>query len=381
MLYPTIEERLKIKDFYGTEFPLEGAGLRSYEGRNSSGAGMFLDFFGLREQPFGVTPDPRFLYLNSAHQEALASLYYGIEANRAFLALVAKPGMGKTTILFHLLERFRDSARTAFLFQTQCSSREFMRFLLAELGYEGDTQDLVRMHEEFNRRLLQRVHAGSRLIVVIDEAQNLKPEVLETVRLLSNFETPRAKLMQIILAGQPELADKLASPGLAQLRQRVSIVHGLDPLPADEVQNYVEHRLRVAGHRGDPLFTPEAYAAVAKSTEGIPRNINNFCFNALSLACAERKKQVDAEIAQEVISDLDLGKLTSSATSEIVSAESQVMAENISNAAAASNNGEKTFSPAEAAAFMRQFVMRLKSGREPAKQGLATPPQTKKKGL
>src|ERR1700682_3354427 len=178
---------------------------------------MFLKFFGLREQPFGVTPDPRFLYLSPGHREALASLYYGIESGCGFMALIAKPGMGKTTLVFQLLEKFRTQAPTAFPFQTQCSSREFMRFLLAELGYQDDSQDFVRMHEEFNRRLLQEARAGNRFIVVIDEAQNLSPEVLETVRLLSDFETPRAKLLQIILSGQPELATKLASAGLAQL--------------------------------------------------------------------------------------------------------------------------------------------------------------------
>ena len=167
---------------------------------------MFLNYYGLREQPFGVTPDPRFLYLSPAHREALASLVYGIESGLGFLALIATPGMGKTTLLFHLLEKFRTSARTAFLFPTQCNSREFMRFLLAELGYGSDDQDFVRMHEEFNKRLLQEARAGNRFIVVIDEAQNLEPSVLETVRLLSDFETPRAKLMHIILAGQPELS-------------------------------------------------------------------------------------------------------------------------------------------------------------------------------
>src|SRR5579864_2484423 len=272
---------------------------------------MFLNFFKLREQPFGVSPDPRFLYLTAAHREAVASLYYGIDAHRGFLALIAKPGMGKTTILFHLLEKFRSSARTAFLFQTQCSSREFMRFLLAELGYESDGHDFVRMHEEFNRRLLQEARAGNRFIVVIDEAQNLEPSVLETVRLLSDFETPRAKLMHIILAGQPELADKLASPGLAQLRQRVSIVNGLETLPSWEVKNYIEHRLRVGGYEGEPLFTAEAYDEIARFSEGIPRNINNFCFNALSLACALRKRVVDDEVVREVMSDLDISKLTS----------------------------------------------------------------------
>ena len=272
---------------------------------------MFLKYFGLREQPFGVTPDPRFLYLSAAHREALASLYYGIEASRGFLGLIAKPGMGKTTILFHLLEKFRSTARTAFIFQTQCTSREFMRFLLSELGYEGDTQDFVRMHEEFNKRLLQEARAGNRFIVVIDEAQNLEPSVLETVRLLSDFETPRAKLLQIILAGQPELADKLASPALAQLRQRVSIVNRLEPLPSWEIKEYIEHRLKVAGYEGPTLFAPEAFDTIATFTEGIPRNVNNFCFNALSLACALKQKVVDLAVVKEVISDLDISKLVS----------------------------------------------------------------------
>src|SRR5438876_2499802 len=155
---------------------------------------MVLKFFGLREQPFGVTPDPSFLYLSQTHREALASLFYGIETGRGFLTLIAKPGMGKTTLLFHLLEKFRSSARTAFLFQTQCTSREFMRFLLAELGYQDDGQDFVRLHEEFNRRLLQEARAGNRFIVVIDEAQNLAPEVLETVRLLSDLDRKSTRL-------------------------------------------------------------------------------------------------------------------------------------------------------------------------------------------
>src|SRR5450755_759424 len=230
---------------------------------------MYEKYFGLREQPFGVTPDPRFLYLSAAHREALASLYYGIEANRGFLGLIAKPGMGKTTILFHLLEKFRTSARTAFLFQTQCTSREFMRFLLAELGHETADQDFVRMHEEFNRQLLREARAGNRFIVVVDEAQNLDASVLETIRLLSDFETPRAKLLQIVLAGQPELADKLASRPLAQLRQRVSLLNGLKSLSIDETRNYIRHRLHVAGYRGAGLFTPQALATMTYFAEGI----------------------------------------------------------------------------------------------------------------
>src|SRR5579864_2074579 len=270
---------------------------------------MYLDFYGLKEEPFGVTPDPRFLYLSPEHREALASIYYGVEAGRGFLALIAVPGMGKTTLLFHLLERFRSSARTAFLFQTQCTSREFMRFLLNELSCQtANGQDPVAMHDEFNRMLLQEARAGRRCIVIVDEAQNLDPSVLETIRLLSDFETPRAKLLQIILAGQPELADKLASRKLSQLKQRISMLSGLAPLSVEESSSYVDHRLRIAGYTGGPLFAPRVMREINQFTEGIPRNINNFCFSAMSLACALRQKVIEPSVVQEVISDLDITK-------------------------------------------------------------------------
>ncbi len=270
---------------------------------------MFQEFFGLREQPFGVTPDPRFLYLAPAHREALASLFYGIESNRGFLSLIARPGMGKTTLLFHLLEKFRNRARTAFLFQTQCSSREFMRLLLAEVGLEHDGRDFVQMHEIFNRLLLQTAREGRRFLVVIDEAQNLDPPVLETVRLLSDFETPRAKLLQIILAGQPELAEKLSHPGLSQLRQRITSFNGLKQLPVDQAARYIEHRLRVAGYEGPSLFDSEALGLIAEISEGIPRNINNLCFHALSIAFAVKQRVVDGSMVREVADDLDIRRL------------------------------------------------------------------------
>jgi len=259
---------------------------------------MFKEFFGLREQPFGVTPDPRYLYLGPGHREAMASLFYGIEANRGFLALIAKPGMGKTTLLFHLLEKFRTRARTAFLFQTQCSSREFMRFLLAEVGIESQGKDFVQMHEEFNRCLIQEARAGRRFIVVIDEAQNLDPSVLETVRLLSDFETPQAKLLQIILSGQPELATKLSHPGLSQLHQRITSFNTLKPLGMEETGRFIDHRLRVAGYQREALFSAEAVASIWELSGGIPRNINNLCFHSLSLAFAMKKDTVDLAVVQ-----------------------------------------------------------------------------------
>ena len=262
----------------------------------------------MREQPFGVTPDPRFLYLSSGHREALASLYYGIESGRGFLALIAKPGTGKTTLLFHLLEKFRGDAHTAFLFQTQCDSREFMRFLCAELRCETHEQDFVRMHDEFNKLLVQEARAGKRFIIVVDEAQNLDSSVLETIRLLSDFETPKAKLLQIILAGQPELADKLASRKLSQLRQRISLLSGITPLSVEESASYVGHRLRIAGYSGGPLFARGAMRIITEFTGGIPRNINNFCFSALSLGCALGQRVIELPVIEEVISDLDMTK-------------------------------------------------------------------------
>lgn len=325
---------------------------------------MFLDFFGFREQPFGVTPDPRFLYLSPGHREALASLYYGLESGRGFMALIAKPGMGKTTLLFQLLERFRNSARTAFLFQTQCNSREFIRLLLAELGVESEDQDFVRMHQNFNRLLLQEARAKRNFIVVIDEAQNLDASVLETVRLLSDFETPRTKLLQIILAGQPELADKLASPQLLQLRQRVSLLSRLLPLSLEETKRYIEHRLRVAAYSGPLPFTDEALQAIARVTEGIPRNINNFCFNLLSLSCAVQQKQVDLKIVDEVLKDLDINqdvsempntRFTGKSHSPIPDGELHV-----------AYNGPyiptpvDALSPADAKAYMQKLAMQLK---------------------
>ena len=267
---------------------------------------MFLDFWKLREQPFGVTPDPRYLYFSPGHREALASLFYGIETGRGFLSLVAPPGMGKTTLLFQLLRRWKDCVHSAFLFQTQCNSRELMRYLLADLGLKNDGEDIVRMHSELNDFLFRESKAGRRVVVFIDEAQNLSTPVLETVRLLSNFEAPDSKLMQIVLTGQPELAQRLAQPELSQLRQRIAVRTQLDPLSPSEVARYVGHRLHVAGHRGADLFDSAALDLVANYSGGIPRLINVLCFNSLSLGFAGRHSQITPDIVREAARDLAL---------------------------------------------------------------------------
>lgn len=268
---------------------------------------MVLDYYSLKEQPFGVTPDPRFLYPSPTHREALASLSYAIRSGRGFMSMIAKPGMGKTTILFQLLSKLEGVARTVFVFQTLCSPNELLRALLRSLGVADEGGDSVSMQEQLNKFLLAEADQGRRVVLVIDEAQNLKDSALELVRMLSNFETSSDKLMQIILAGQPQLGQKLASPHLLQLRQRMSIFARLHPFSAEETSLYIRHRLSVAGYDFNvPLFTPQAEALIAKHSEGIPRNINNICFNALSLGYVLRQESIQEEVVRESLDDLNL---------------------------------------------------------------------------
>jgi general secretion pathway protein A len=270
---------------------------------------VLVDYFKLVEEPFGVTPDPRFLYFGSQHREALASLTYGTESNRGFLALIAKPGMGKTSLLYRYLESLRGKARTAFVFRTDCDSREFIRHVLLDLGIDARGKDLPAMHEALNQVLVEEMHVGRRFVLVIDEAQNLEEDVLESIRLLSNFERPWMKLMQIVLAGQPGLAEKLSRSSMAQLRQRISLLIHVAPFNREETYAYIDHRLSVAGCEDLGLFTEEARDLIAERSEGIPRNINNLCFNAMSLACALKRKAVDRATVLEVLGDLDLDPL------------------------------------------------------------------------
>jgi len=270
---------------------------------------VLLEYYGLNEQPFGVTPDPRFMYFGSTHREALASLLYGVESNRGFIALIAKPGTGKTSLIYHFLEGVKNKARTAFLFQTDCHRRELLRHILADLGLDATGKDLPAMHEMFNKLLAEEMQAGRRVILVIDEAQNLEEKALESIRLLSNFETPWMKLLQIVLAGQPQLAQRLSKTSLTQLRQRVSLIARIEPFTSKEIGEYIRHRLSVAGYKGPSLFTAAAQGLIASHSEGVPRNINNICFGAMSLACALKKTTIDREIVSEVLADLDLGPL------------------------------------------------------------------------
>jgi len=265
-----------------------------------------LEFFGFREQPFGMTPDPAYLYASRTHSDALASITRGIADNRGFFALVAQPGMGKTTLLYQLLEDLRDNARTVLVSQTQCNSREFIEYILQELGVDVKGMGLVAMHGKLNEILFETLLAGKRFVLVVDEAQNLDDSVLETVRMLSNFETHNTKLLQIVLAGQPRLASKLAQPKLMQLRQRVAVLGHLEPFSVQETGQYIAYRLKVAGYAGVAVFDQAATAAIARLSDGIPRNINNLCYNSLLLSHARWQRTVTAEIVQLAAGGLDM---------------------------------------------------------------------------
>jgi type II secretory pathway predicted ATPase ExeA len=280
---------------------------------------MVWQYFKLREQPFGVTPDPNYLYASASHREALASLLYGLQSGRGFVSLIAKPGMGKTTLLFEVLGRLRDTRTTVFLFQTITTPLDLLRAILIDLGVKDVRESLVDLQTQLNKVLLTQCAARKPVVVVIDEAQNLNDAVLETVRMLSNFETASQKLMQIILVGQPQLAEKLSAPDLLQLRQRISIFAHLTPLSLTETVAYIQHRLKFAGlESNESIFTQFALALIARHSEGIPRNINNLCFNALSLAYALKRPKIDSEIINEVISDLNVrGHLLSADQNQI----------------------------------------------------------------
>jgi general secretion pathway protein A len=268
---------------------------------------MLLQYFGFQRDPFGTTPDPRCLYPSHTHREAVASMEYGFLSNRGFTAMIAPPGMGKTTLLFRFLEKFRESARTAFVFDidSQCEPREFVGHILRDIGITP-AQSSYEMHEQLTEALIRENRAGRKFVIVIDEAQNLSDAVLERVRLLTNFEASQGKLMHIVLSGQPQLSDRLMQASLVQLRQRISTVCRLEPLSAEETVAYIDYRLKQAGYEGKPLFTKGALAMIAEASHGIPRNINNLCFNTLSLCCALKSKQVNDGIVSEAIADLQL---------------------------------------------------------------------------
>lgn len=268
----------------------------------------YLTHFRLSEAPFNITPDPAFLYLSASHREALAQLSYGINARKGFVVLTGEVGTGKTTLIHSLLGDLNQSTHTAFIFSAVVTLLDLLRYVCEEFALVDLKRPQTSVHDcmvLLNEFLLEKYRNRDNCAVIIDEAQNLSAEVLEGVRLLSNFETSKDKLLQIVLVGQPELAARLNSQELRQLKQRVTLRYHLRGLTSSECRDYITNRLQVAG--GDPaIFTADALEAIHVYSGGIPRLINVLCDNGLLTAYAVGKRHVDAAMVAEVAEDLSI---------------------------------------------------------------------------
>jgi type II secretory pathway predicted ATPase ExeA len=265
---------------------------------------MYKTFFGLRENPFNVNPDPRFLYLSSQTREAMDQLTNGIQTRKSFILLTGEVGTGKTTLINYLLDWLRHRKMpTAFIFNSHLSVNHLFDFILTDFGIPIDFQLKSNMLLLLNKWLIERFRAGQTPVLIVDEAQGLSPALLEEIRLLLNLETASEKLLQIVLVGQPELEDKLKRPELRQLRQRITLRCNTAPLTLEESRGYITERLRIGGATGDPIFASDAMEAVHFYSRGIPRVINLLCEHALINAYVKRFNPVPARMVEEIARD------------------------------------------------------------------------------
>jgi general secretion pathway protein A len=270
-------------------------------------AGMYTSFFGLGEKPFAITPDPRYLFMSERHAEALAHLLYGINEAGGFIQLTGEVGTGKTTVVRSLLERMPGHADVAVILNPQLTPVEFVLTICEELGIfmrDDDTSSIKDLVDLLNRRLLEAHAKGRRVVVIVDEAQNLTPQTLEQVRLLTNLETASQKLLQIILIGQPELREVLARVELRQLAQRITGRYHLDPLSRTETAAYVSHRLKVAGSASGDVFSTAALREVHRLTNGIPRIINVICDRALLGAFTQEQHRIGPSLVRDAAGEV-----------------------------------------------------------------------------
>jgi general secretion pathway protein A len=267
---------------------------------------MYGSYFGLAELPFSVTPDPRFSYTNTHYREAFANLRYGIETRKGFIVITGEAGTGKTTLLRRLMRSVESTVHTAFIFNTHLGFTELLRLALNELGVASSAQDRLTLMAQLNDYLIEQLRKEHIVSLLIDEAQDLSDEMLEELRLLSNLETDKAKLIQIVLMGQPELERKLDQQQLRQLKQRVAVRCRLARLQSNEVALYINSRLQTVGYEGKELFDLGSVEQIARYSQGIPRLINVICDNALLITYATSKSKVSAKIIDEVARDLQL---------------------------------------------------------------------------
>ena len=269
---------------------------------------MYKQFFGLSKNPFEISPDPYFYHATPRHNEALANLHYGVGRRKGFIVITGEVGTGKTLLVRCLLAELRkNNIAFGYVFNPLLSTTEFFQYIMADLGLQYSGRSKTEMLLDLNRFLIQRHARGLITALVVDEAQALRPELLEEIRLLTNLETSQQKLLQIVLMGQPELEGVLDSPGLRQLKQRVSLRCQLLPLDEEQTRGYVLSRLERAGAKPEPpIFEPEALNKVFEYSRGIPRIINNLCENGMVNAFAREQRNVTAEMITEVAADFRL---------------------------------------------------------------------------
>jgi general secretion pathway protein A len=271
---------------------------------------MYKSFFGLKESPFRVNPDPRYLYLTKEIEEALAGLMYGIKTRKGFVTLIGEVGTGKTTLVNRLLDWLsQQQIRTAFIFNTRVNTTQLLEFVLAEFEIACESRSKSQQLMRLNHWLLERHEAGETVVLIIDEAQNLTYPVMEEIRLLTNLETATDKLLQIVLSGQQELDEKLKLPQLRQLRQRISVRCKTSPLTNEQTHEYVAERLRIAGANGQPIFSAKAIDVIHKYSHGIPRVINLLCEHALTGAYVEEQRPIEPPLVEEVAREFQLDEI------------------------------------------------------------------------
>jgi len=266
---------------------------------------VYLAFYGLSEKPFNTTPDPRFLYHTAGHREALAQLSYAVRESQGFVVLTGDVGTGKTTLLRALLEQLDGSTAAALVVNSTLGFDEILEYVLEDLGVPAAGLSRAQRLIALNSFLIERHRAGQKTLVIVDEAQHLTPQTLEQIRLLSNFQTTRETLFQILLAGQPELRAKLALPELRQLKQRITLRCRIRPLTPDEVRAYIRFRLRVAGARDLDLFSDRAIARIAAYSNGVPRVINTVADHCLVIGYAEQRRRLNGATVEEAIAYLE----------------------------------------------------------------------------
>ena len=266
-----------------------------------------LAFFGLQQQPFNPTPDPRFLYPSPGHREGLAQLLYGVQEHKGFILLTGEIGTGKTTLLRTLLSRLDGNTASAFVFDTTLPFEGLLEYMLEDFGVAKPGESHVQRLIALSNFLIERRRAGQNTVLVLDEAQNLDLRALEQIRLLSNFETSTEKLLQIVLTGQPELLDKLDRPELRQLKQRIGLRCRILPLAAEQTRDYIRTRLRIAGASDLGLFSDAAVTRIAEHSGGIPRIINTLCDHCLLIGYADQIRRIDRKIVEEAIEYFEEG--------------------------------------------------------------------------